>query len=185
MNDNNIKTCFTLICDYCENDDYSDLCIKVTIIVNLGGVKRLPLLNFSSELVNNLATRFFFGVGNIGGKVILTSIVNGYIEYRKYGGIFNGLISIKPISRRMIMIFDLSDCKTDNAPDIDLDLVETLDHVTSFEHLTRQTFVVLCTADAPKANNNDITNHHFQPSLSTRIDFMTIMTCGWYFCQLY
>ena len=59
------------------------------------------------------------------------------------------------------MTFDLSDCEVDNAPDIGPDLVETLDHVTSFQHLTRENWVVLRAADAPEANNNDITDRHF------------------------
>ena len=44
---------------------------------------RLHLQNFSSVPVNNLAYRLFFGVGNIGGKLMPTSIVNRYTEYRK------------------------------------------------------------------------------------------------------
>ena len=187
MNDRNIKPRFTLTCDYCENYDYSDIPNEVNININWGGITRSPLLNFSSVLVNNLAYRLFFGVGNIGGKLMPRSIVNGYTEYRKDGylyrshpcyaqsgewydwGYFQWTGIDKPIPGRMMMIFDLSDCEIDNTPDIDPDLHETLDHVASFQHLTREKWVVLCPADAPEANNNDITDRHFQSSLATRI----------------
>ena len=152
MNDRNIKPCFTLTCDYCENYDYSDLCNEVNIIVNWGGIKRLPLLNFSSVLVNNSAYRLFFGVGNICGKLMPKSIVNWYTEYRKDGylyrshpyyvqsgerydwGYFQWTGIDKLIPGRMMMVFDISDCEIDNTPDIAPDLVKTLDHITSFKH---------------------------------------------------
>ena len=39
----------------------------------------------------------------------------------------------------------------------------------SLPHLTKEKWVVLWAADAPEANNHDITDSHFQSAIATRV----------------
>lgn len=75
----------------------------------------------------------------------------------------------KPIAAKMMMIIDLGDCIIETQPDIDSDLVRTLKYIVSLPHLTREKWVVLWAADAPKANNSEITDSHFQSAIATRV----------------
>ena len=66
----------------------------------------------------------------------------------------------------MMMIFDLSDCEIDYEPDIDPDLVKTMDNWVTLPHLSKEKQVVLQAADAPEASNH---HSHFQSSIATRV----------------
>ena len=43
----------------------------------------------------------------------------------------------KPIASQMMMIFDLSDCELNYDPDIDPDLVHTVNYLVRLPHLTK------------------------------------------------
>ena len=68
-----------------------------------------------------------------------------------------------------MMIFNLSDCEIDYEPDIDPDLVQTVNYLVTLLHLTKEKWVVLWAADAPEAINHDITDSHFQFSIATHV----------------
>ena len=68
-----------------------------------------------------------------------------------------------------MMIFDLNDCELDFDPDIDPDLVQTVNYLVRLPHLTKEKWVVLWAADALETNNNDITDSHFQSAIATRV----------------
>ena len=53
------------------------------------------------------------------------------------------------------MIIDLGDCKIDAQPDIDPDLVYTLNYIIPFPHLTTEEWVELWATDAPEGNTSE------------------------------
>ena len=67
------------------------------------------------------------------------------------------------------MIFDVSDCEIDYDPDIDPDLVQTVNYLVTLSHLAKEKWVVLWAAGALEANNHDITDSHFQSAIATRV----------------
>ena len=69
----------------------------------------------------------------------------------------------------MMMIIDLGDCEIETQPDIDPDLVHTLKYIVPLPHLVREKWAVLWAADAPEANNSEITDSNFQSTIATRV----------------
>ena len=69
----------------------------------------------------------------------------------------------------MMMIIDLGDCEIETQPDIDPDLVHTLNYIVPLTHLTREKLVVLLAADAPEVNTSEITDSHFQSVIAKRV----------------
>ena len=69
----------------------------------------------------------------------------------------------------MMMIIDLGDCEIETQPDIDPDLVHTLNYIVPLPHLTREMWVVLWAANAPETNYSEITDIHFQSAIATHV----------------
>ena len=67
------------------------------------------------------------------------------------------------------MIIDLGDCEIETQPDIDPDLVHTLNHIVPLAHLAREKWVVLWATDAPETNNSEITDSHFHSTITPHV----------------
>ena len=67
------------------------------------------------------------------------------------------------------MILDLSDCDIIYDADIDPDATPLHSNVIPIRLLTKEKWVVILTTEAPTVHNDELTDYHYDSSITTRI----------------
>ena len=161
---------------------------EINVDIDWGGASRTPTHNFPHEILKNLIVRLFIGSPNIGGKVRIGSQIAGYTEtkidsvtyrchpcYAKKGSWYDWAYfqwegHDKPIPARMMMILDFSDTdiiysdKNNN----EIENYSLTNH--TFHHLTKEKWVVVLAASGSQADNETLTDDHFDSSIIERIE---------------
>ena len=75
---------FKVTFDHSKLNNNNKVTQEVDTHIDLGG-KKIPLINHSRGILNDIAYRLFVGIPTIGRKSSLNSIVIGYTEYKKDG----------------------------------------------------------------------------------------------------
>ena len=182
------KPRYNLICDIDFNDNNNDqLQDNINVHIDWGGQSQTPVKSYPIDLLKLVAARLFIGSNNIGGKLVNGSVVPGYTEikmknntyrchpfFANIGGWYDWAYFSwegydNNIAARILMILDLSECDISYEPDVDPDIMNQNKNVTRITHLTKEKWVVVKAASAPRANITDLTVDHLDSKIITRI----------------